>query len=84
MSSLTDSSRARRLENKIGVIFGTGGEVGGAVAKELAAQGARVSSYRSQGDNSCPRCSLPSVDNVYYAHAPKPGCPTDGRLGRHG
>lgn len=42
MSSLTDSSRARRVENKIGVIFGTGGEVGGAVAKELAAQGARV------------------------------------------
>jgi NAD(P)-dependent dehydrogenase (short-subunit alcohol dehydrogenase family) len=33
---------ARRLEDKTAVILGAGGEVGSAVAKELAAQGARV------------------------------------------
>lgn len=38
MTSLTDASRARRLEDKTAVIFGAGG----AVANELAAQGARV------------------------------------------
>lgn len=42
MSPTTDASRARRLEEKTAVIFGAGGEVGGAVAKEFAAQGARV------------------------------------------
>jgi 3-oxoacyl-[acyl-carrier protein] reductase len=42
MSSLTGTSSARRLEDKVAVIFGAGGEVGGAVAKELAAHGARV------------------------------------------
>jgi 3-oxoacyl-[acyl-carrier protein] reductase len=40
--SLTDAGRARRLEEKTAVIFGAGGEVGSAVAKELAAQGAGV------------------------------------------
>jgi 3-oxoacyl-[acyl-carrier protein] reductase len=42
MSSVADTSSARRLEDKTAVIFGAGGEVGGAVAKELAAHGARV------------------------------------------
>ena len=42
MSSVTDTHSTRRLEDKTAVIFGAGGEVGGAVAKELAAQGARL------------------------------------------
>jgi 3-oxoacyl-[acyl-carrier protein] reductase len=42
MSSMTAATRPRRLEDKTAVIFGAGGEVGGAVAKELAAHGARV------------------------------------------
>jgi 3-oxoacyl-[acyl-carrier protein] reductase len=42
MSSVTDASSARRVEDKTAVIFGAGGEVGSAAAKELAAQGARV------------------------------------------
>ena len=42
MSSVTDTHSTRRLEDKTAVIFGAGGEVGGAVAKELAAHGARV------------------------------------------
>jgi 3-oxoacyl-[acyl-carrier protein] reductase len=42
MSSMTAATRPRRLEDKTAVIFGAGGEVGGAVAKELAAQGARL------------------------------------------
>src|SRR5687767_14487210 len=42
MSAMTDAGTARRLEGKTGVIFGAGGEVGGAVAREWAAQGARV------------------------------------------
>jgi 3-oxoacyl-[acyl-carrier protein] reductase len=43
VSSVTDTHSTRRLEDKTAVIFGAGGEVGGAVAKELAAQGARLS-----------------------------------------
>jgi NAD(P)-dependent dehydrogenase (short-subunit alcohol dehydrogenase family) len=39
MSAMTDASTARRLAGKTGVIFGAGGDVGGAVARELAAQG---------------------------------------------
>jgi 3-oxoacyl-[acyl-carrier protein] reductase len=39
---MTPTNSARRLEDKTAVIFGAGGEVGSAVAKELAAQGARV------------------------------------------
>jgi 3-oxoacyl-[acyl-carrier protein] reductase len=42
MSSVTDTHSTRRLEDKTAVIFGAGGEVGGAVAKELAAQGAHL------------------------------------------
>jgi 3-oxoacyl-[acyl-carrier protein] reductase len=42
MSSMTPTNSARRLEDKTAVIFGAGGEVGSAVAKELAVQGARV------------------------------------------
>ena len=42
MPAVTDANSARRLENKTAVIFGAAGEVGSAVAKELAAQGARV------------------------------------------
>lgn len=42
MSPTTDASRARRLEEKTAVILGAGGELGGAVAKEFTAQGARV------------------------------------------
>jgi NAD(P)-dependent dehydrogenase (short-subunit alcohol dehydrogenase family) len=42
MSSVTDADGARRLEAKTAVVFGAGGEVGGAVAKELAAHGAQV------------------------------------------
>jgi NAD(P)-dependent dehydrogenase (short-subunit alcohol dehydrogenase family) len=42
MTSVTDAGRARRLEDKTAVIFGAAGEVGSAVAKELAGQGARV------------------------------------------
>jgi len=42
MPATTEASRARRLEDKTAVIFGAGGEVGSAVAKELAAQGGRV------------------------------------------
>ena len=42
MSSMTARTSARRLENKTAVIFGAAGEVGSAVAKELAAQGARL------------------------------------------
>ncbi|TMR89912.1 SDR family NAD(P)-dependent oxidoreductase [Nonomuraea basaltis] len=42
MSSVAEAGRARRLEHKTAVIFGAGGEVGGAVAREFAAQGARV------------------------------------------
>jgi NAD(P)-dependent dehydrogenase (short-subunit alcohol dehydrogenase family) len=42
MTSVTDAGRVRRLEDKTAVIFGAAGEVGSAVAKELAAQGARV------------------------------------------
>ena len=42
MSSVTDTHSTRRLEDKTAVIFGAGGEVGGAVAKELAAHGARL------------------------------------------
>jgi 3-oxoacyl-[acyl-carrier protein] reductase len=42
MRSVTDTNSARRLEDKTAVIFGAAGEVGGTVAKELAAHGARV------------------------------------------
>ncbi len=42
MSSITAATRPRRLEHKTAVIFGAGGEIGSAVATELAAQGARV------------------------------------------
>ena len=42
MSSMTATTSARRLEDKTAVVFGAAGEVGGAVAEELAAQGARV------------------------------------------
>jgi NAD(P)-dependent dehydrogenase (short-subunit alcohol dehydrogenase family) len=42
MLAVTDASRARRLENKTAVTFGAAGDVGSAVAKELAAHGARV------------------------------------------
>jgi NAD(P)-dependent dehydrogenase (short-subunit alcohol dehydrogenase family) len=42
MSSVTDATSARRLQDKTAVIFGAAGEVGSAVATELAAQGVRV------------------------------------------
>jgi 3-oxoacyl-[acyl-carrier protein] reductase len=42
MSAATDDQVTSRLEGKIAVIFGAGGEVGAAVAKEFAAQGARL------------------------------------------
>jgi NAD(P)-dependent dehydrogenase (short-subunit alcohol dehydrogenase family) len=42
MSSMTPTNSTRRLEDKTAVIFGAGGEVGSAVATELAVQGARV------------------------------------------
>jgi 3-oxoacyl-[acyl-carrier protein] reductase len=42
MTSVTDAGRVRRLEDKTAVIFGAAGEVGSAVAKEVAAQGAQV------------------------------------------
>jgi 3-oxoacyl-[acyl-carrier protein] reductase len=42
VSSMTATTSARRLEDKTAVVFGAAGEVGGAVAEELAAQGARV------------------------------------------
>jgi 3-oxoacyl-[acyl-carrier protein] reductase len=42
MWSTTATNGARRLEGKTAVIFGAAGEVGSAVAEELAAQGARV------------------------------------------
>jgi 3-oxoacyl-[acyl-carrier protein] reductase len=42
MPAVADANSARRLENKTAVIFGAAGEVGSAVVKELAAQGARV------------------------------------------
>jgi 3-oxoacyl-[acyl-carrier protein] reductase len=42
MSSTTDTSSARRLEDKTAVIFGAAGEVGSAVAKELAAHGVQL------------------------------------------
>lgn len=42
MSSITAATRPRRLGHKTAVIFGAGGEIGSAVATELAAQGARV------------------------------------------
>jgi len=35
-------NRARMLENKCAVVFGAGGSIGAAVAKEFAAEGARV------------------------------------------
>ena len=35
-------TRARMLENKCAVVFGAGGSIGAAVAKEFAAEGARV------------------------------------------
>jgi 3-oxoacyl-[acyl-carrier protein] reductase len=42
MSSTRDTSSARRLEDKTAVTFGAAGEVGSAVAKELAAHGAQL------------------------------------------
>jgi NAD(P)-dependent dehydrogenase (short-subunit alcohol dehydrogenase family) len=39
---MTAATRPRRLDDKTAVIVGARGEVGGAVAKELAAQGARL------------------------------------------
>jgi NAD(P)-dependent dehydrogenase (short-subunit alcohol dehydrogenase family) len=42
MSSVTDATSARRLQDKTAVIFGAAGEVGSEVATELAAQGVRV------------------------------------------
>lgn len=40
MSLMMAATRPRRLEDKTAVIFGAAGEVGSAVAKELAAHGA--------------------------------------------
>jgi 3-oxoacyl-[acyl-carrier protein] reductase len=42
MSSVTNATSARRLQDKTAVILGAAGEVGSAVATELAAQGVRV------------------------------------------
>ncbi|MGH2661037.1 MAG: SDR family NAD(P)-dependent oxidoreductase [Actinomycetota bacterium] len=42
MMSTTDTARAPRLEGKTALVFGAGGAVGGGVAGEFAAQGARV------------------------------------------
>jgi 3-oxoacyl-[acyl-carrier protein] reductase len=42
MSSVTDTQSTRRLQDNTAVIFGAGGEVGSAVATEMAAQGARL------------------------------------------
>ena len=42
MSSMTTATRPGRLQHKTAVIFGAGGEVGTAVATELAAQGAHL------------------------------------------
>jgi 3-oxoacyl-[acyl-carrier protein] reductase len=39
---MTTATRPGRLKHKTAIIFGAGGEVGGAVATELAAQGARL------------------------------------------
>jgi 3-oxoacyl-[acyl-carrier protein] reductase len=42
VSSMTTATRPGRLQHKTAVIFGAGGEVGTAVATELAAQGAHL------------------------------------------
>jgi 3-oxoacyl-[acyl-carrier protein] reductase len=42
MKTATKNQPESRLEGKVAVIFGAGGQVGAAVARELAAQGARL------------------------------------------